>query len=115
MHKARAFFYVCAGLPCLALAAPLPARAGAQSPTYITQWGTPGSGVGQFSGLFGIAVDASGDVYAADGFNDRIQKFTSSGTYLGQWGTTGSGNGQFNYPTGCAPSASTRLPRSATV
>ena len=48
MHKARAFFFVCAGLLCLA-GALLPTGAGAQAPAYLTQWGTYGSGDGQFN------------------------------------------------------------------
>ena len=55
--------------------------------TYMTQWGTLGTGNGQFQSL-GVAVDGSGNVYVADSYNNRIQKFTSSGTYLTQWGTS---------------------------
>lgn len=68
----------------------------------ITQWGSPGSGNGQFNGLMGIAIDDSDNVYVADRNNNRIQKFTSSGGYLAQWGTAGSGTGQFNHPSGVA-------------
>ena len=32
----------------------------------------------------------------ADGFNDRIQKFDTTGTFLAKWGSSGSGNGQFS-------------------
>jgi len=70
--------------------------------TPITQWGSQGSGNGQFNGLMGIAIDDSDNVYVADRNNNRIQKFTSSGGYLAQWGTAGSGNGQFNHPSGVA-------------
>ena len=45
--------------------------------TYITQWGTTGSGNGQFSGSYWIAVNASGYVYVADSYgNNRIQALT---------------------------------------
>ena len=63
------------------------------SGTYLTQWGSYGSGDGQFNYPYGVAVDASGNVYVADLYNHRIQVFTSSGTYLTQWGTQGSGPG----------------------
>jgi hypothetical protein len=43
-----------------------------------------------------VATDGSGNVYLADTFNDRIQKFDASGTFLATWGSSGSGNGQFN-------------------
>jgi hypothetical protein len=63
------------------------------------QWGSEGSGDGQFRGIGGLAVDRDGTVYAADRLNARIQKFTSSGAYLGQWGTEGIGDGRFRHPT----------------
>jgi len=67
-------------------------------PAYIFQWGSPGSGNGQFSHPQGIAIDSSNNVYVADTANDRIQKFDNNGNYLTQWGTNGSGNGQFDFP-----------------
>jgi hypothetical protein len=48
----------------------------------------------------GIAVDETGNVYVADTYNHRIQKYNSSGAYLAQWGSRGSGNRQFLYPIG---------------
>jgi tripartite motif-containing protein 71 len=47
------------------------------SGTYVTQWGAPGSGDGQFNVPRGVAVDGSGNVYVADAHNYRIQKFGS--------------------------------------
>jgi hypothetical protein len=74
----------------------------AQGATYVSQWGSYGSGNGQLSSPRGIAVDSSGNVYVADFNNDRIQKFTSTGAYLSKWGTPGSGDGQFITPIGVA-------------
>src|SRR6266571_4521585 len=82
------------------ISAIVPAVARAQAPSYLLQWGTPGSGDGQFNGPAGVAVDASGNVYVADYGNHRVQKFTDTGTFLTQWG------GQFNGPTGVAVDAS---------
>jgi tripartite motif-containing protein 71 len=76
----------------------IPAAASAQTPVYITQWGTNGTGDGQFDFPYGVAVDASGNVYVADYYNNRIQKFTSSGTFLTKWGPLDGGDGQFDYP-----------------
>jgi DNA-binding beta-propeller fold protein YncE len=66
--------------------------------TYLTQWGSPGSGDGQFNFPYGVATDADGNVYVADTFNHRIQKFTNTGTYLCEWGSPGSDDGQFDGP-----------------
>ena len=55
--------------------------------TLLTEWGTAGSGNGEFQDISGVAVDSSGNVYVADAGNGRIQTFTSTGTYLTQWAT----------------------------
>src|SRR5437870_4464335 len=80
----------------------LPSAVGAQPPVYLTQWGSYGSGNGQFNYPVGVATDAAGNVYVTDNSNNRIQKFTNTGTYLIQWGSYGSGDGQFNGPFGVA-------------
>ena len=38
-----------------------------------------------------LAVDAQGNVYAVDRYNNRIQKISPNGEPLAQWGTNGSG------------------------
>ena len=76
---------------------------------YLTQWGSHGSGNGQFAEPEGIAVDSSNNVYVADLRNDRIEKFTSSGTYLAQWGSLGTSNGQFQEPFGIAVDSSNNV------
>ena len=57
------------------------------SGTFITKWGSSGTGDGQFEYPTGIAVDSSGNVYVADTDNHRIQKFDSNGTFLTKWGS----------------------------
>jgi hypothetical protein len=42
---------------------------------FLTKWGINGTGDGQFDYTTGVATDASGNVYVADRFNHRIQKF----------------------------------------
>jgi sugar lactone lactonase YvrE len=69
---------------------------------YVLQWGSEGTGDGQFQSVRGIAVDAAGNVYVADSANHRIQKFDAAGTFLAKWGSLGGGNGQFNTPTSVA-------------
>jgi hypothetical protein len=92
-------------LAFLGFAPILPANVGAQCSTYLTQWGSFGSGDGQFNLPVGVAMDAAGDVYVADVGNSRIQKFSNTGTYITQWGSPGSGNGQLNFPQGVATDA----------
>lgn len=48
---------------------------------WVTGWGKTGSGPGEFKGVRGIVVDATGNVYVADAGNNRIQVFDSKGTF----------------------------------
>jgi hypothetical protein len=50
------------------------------------QGGTAGGTGGELNSPNGVATDAAGSVYVADTFNDRIQKFDSSGNFLRTWG-----------------------------
>jgi sugar lactone lactonase YvrE len=77
----------------------------------VTKWGSYGPGDSQFSLLSlnnpnGIAVDSSGNVYVADYYNNRIQKFDSNGNLITKWGSYGTGDGQFIGPRGVAASSS---------
>ena len=63
----------------------------------ITEWGEVGDGPGQFNSPRGIDIDQAGNVYVADYYNSRVQKFTSGGGFVKEWGNIGSGDGQFIY------------------
>ena len=65
------------------------------SGTLVKQWGSSGSGNGQFLKPFGITTDSLGYVYVADSGNARVQKFTADGVFVAKFGTSGSGDGQF--------------------
>jgi tripartite motif-containing protein 71 len=66
----------------------------AQAFTYASTFGSLGAGAGQFQFLNQIALDPAGNVYAADGGNERIEKFSPDGTFLSQFGGPGNGDGQ---------------------
>jgi DNA-binding beta-propeller fold protein YncE len=65
------------------------------------EWGTKGSGPGQFIYPRGVAASAS-EVVVADDDNHRIEKFDPSGAYQSSAGSQGSGPGQFAFPYGVA-------------
>ncbi len=67
-----------------------------QSGTLINQFGSTGTGNGQFQFPAGLTVDSSGNLYVADYGNNRIQKFDSSGHYLSQF--AGSGGNALSNP-----------------
>lgn len=80
---------------------PAPSR-GEDPPVFLLQFGSQGTGDGQFQGLGGLGLDPSGNVYVTDGDGNRVQKFSPSGAFLGKWGSLGSGPGEFRGPTDVA-------------
>jgi DNA-binding beta-propeller fold protein YncE len=62
--------------------------------TPLAQWGSLGSGPGQFNGPVGIAIDQQVNIFVAEAGNHRIQKLSSTGKPLLQWHTVGSGIGE---------------------
>jgi hypothetical protein len=76
------------------------------SGTFITKWGSIGSGNTEFDHPTGVTTDSSDNVYVSDQNNARIAKFSSSGTFITKWGSSGSGNGQFSIPQDVATDSS---------
>jgi Tol biopolymer transport system component len=82
-------------------------HAGDISYIYHSQWGTYGSGEGEFDTPTGVARTVENtyeNFYVADRDNHRVQKFRSFGAYQGGLapGGYGSGDGQFIRPYGVA-------------
>ena len=48
---------------------------------FVKSWGKKGTGPGEFANVRSIAVDAQGNVYAADGGNKRVQVFDNDGNF----------------------------------
>ncbi len=69
---------------------------------YVGEFGSPGTGPGQFNRPEGISVDSKGNVWVGDQNNGRIEAFNEKGEYVTQFGTKGSGAQQFSltYPLG---------------
>jgi len=59
---------------------------------FVKSWGKKGTAPGEFANVRSIAVDAQGNVYAADGGNKRIQVFDNNGGFKTVF--TGVGNAQ---------------------
>jgi outer membrane protein assembly factor BamB len=77
--------------------------------TLLEEWGSSGSGPGQFDftrqngdGYGTLAFAADGSFYVLDVGNRRVQHFDAHRTFLGQWGAFGGAPGQFNDPVGIA-------------
>jgi hypothetical protein len=78
--------------------------------TNLTTYGTQGSGVGQFYGAYGMAVDSSGRIFVADTYNSRIVRIDDfKGTNWTTFGTYGSGDGQFNNPNAISIDAAGKI------
>jgi DNA-binding beta-propeller fold protein YncE len=70
--------------------------------TFISKFGNIGTGDGQFQvaqfdgGAGGIATDEEGNIYVADSWNYRIQKFDKDGKFLLKWGSGFDTKGELN-------------------
>ncbi len=60
---------------------------------YVSEWGTKGTGPGQFSEPHTMAMDSRGRLFVGDRENNRIQIFDQRGTFLEEWR-------QFGRPSG---------------
>lgn len=71
--------------------------------SFVRKWGGPfARGIyGPFNGWFttvtSIAIDEHDNLFAADFYNHRVQKFTADGTFLTSFGGEGTGPGQFDH------------------
>lgn len=61
----------------------------------LREWGTKGTGDGEFQLPGSIALGPDGLLYVPDQGNSRVQKFTVEGKFVGQWGEFGKEPGQF--------------------
>jgi YD repeat-containing protein len=73
---------------------------------YVTEFGSKGSGDGEFNDPAGIAI-SEGELFIVDYANSRVEEMSPKGAYLGQFGSEGSGPGQFDGPAFLAANPST--------
>ena len=72
--------------------------------TFSHKWGGPFAAniSGPFNGWFatvtGIAIGPKGNIFVADFYNGRIQKFNPGGTFLTSFGRRGDGKGELRFP-----------------
>ena len=66
----------------------------------VLQFGSKGSGDGQFSSPFGVACNSRGDIIVADDSNHRVQVFDKAGKFLFKFGSNGNEIGKFSSPRG---------------
>src|SRR6266516_1969220 len=59
----------------------------ARDGSFVSSWGSYGTGPGQFRNPEGVALDASGNVYVTDSVNNNVEKFTSAGIFIMSWST----------------------------
>ena len=52
---------------------------------FLMEWGSQGTGPGQFDLIHGLAIDRDRRVYVADRTNARIQIFTENGEFIEEW------------------------------
>ncbi len=64
--------------------------------------GASGAGPGEFDHPDAVTVAASGDIYVADTYNNRIVELSPAGAVLAQWGSRGTADGRLHSPTGIA-------------
>jgi YD repeat-containing protein len=74
---------------------------------YASIFGGSGNKEGQFTHPMDDAIDASGNVWVADGYDNRVEEFSSSGAFIASYGKEGTNEVhetevQFKEPVGLA-------------
>jgi DNA-binding beta-propeller fold protein YncE len=88
-------YYQCFGNNCGARLDTTGIRKFDRNGNLIIKWGDD-----QFEWTSGVIAGLLDNIYVADAFYNRIQKYNSNGTFISQWGSYGPGEGQFTRPNG---------------
>ena len=73
---------------------------GSGAPVYAETIGGTPPAAGGFNGPFGLSYGPNGELYVADWFNHRIEKFNADRSFAAQWGGYGTGGGSLIFPRG---------------
>ncbi len=65
---------------------------------FVSAWGRPGTGPGEFRGIHALAMDSQGRLFVGDRANQRIQVFDSDGGHVATWKQFGSPSGIYIDP-----------------
>jgi len=80
------------------------------SASYVSQFGSKGSGAGQLSNPTAGTIDpTTGDIAITDTGNNRVSEFLPTGSYTSSFGSAGSGDSEFSSPRGLIASPSGKL------
>ena len=71
---------------------------GSRGPSLVRQFGTAGTGSGEFNRAEGLGIDAQDRIYVADSCNHRVQIFSSDGQFIAAYGKPGTAPGEMSYP-----------------
>ena len=74
----------------------------AHADQFALEFGSFGTGNGEFNDPHDLTVDDDGNIYVVDKGNNRIQKFESNGNFVLTFGSFGAGDGEFKAPSGIA-------------
>lgn len=64
---------------------------------FVSAWGSPGHGPGDFLDPWSVRLDTAGRVYVSDALRNDVQVFTPEGVFLHAIGRAGSGRGQLDF------------------
>ena len=76
---------------------------------FLGEFGTGGTGPGEFWWPSSLALDSQNRIYVADEALNRITVFSTYGELLGVWGEPGAGPGQIDHPSYIARDADDNL------
>jgi len=65
---------------------------------FVRAIGRYGVGEGEMANPRGVETDRRGDIYVADKWNDRVQKFAADGRFIIQWDGPGSQGDKLHTP-----------------